>query len=67
MKGTGGVSATVFVTVQQGAVWISIQPPFTWQAIMEPTKVDELIGMLSQARVEAQRVDPPSPSATARH
>jgi len=41
VKGSGGVSATVVITVQQGQVWMSIQPPFTWEAVMEPWKVEE--------------------------
>ena len=46
VKGTGGVAATVVVIAQRGQVWVSIQPPFTWEAIMEPGKVDELIHTL---------------------
>jgi hypothetical protein len=33
---------------------MSIQPPFTWEAIMVPTKVDELIGALTQAKEAAK-------------
>lgn len=57
VQGTGGVSATVFVMVQQGQVWMSIQPPFTWEAIMDPAKVDELIGTFTRAREEVKRVN----------
>ncbi len=57
VRGTGGVSATVFVTVQRGQVWVSIQPPFTWEAIMEHGKVDELIDVLGLARDEARRME----------
>lgn len=56
VKGSGGVSATVVVTVQQGKVWLSIVPPFTWDAIMEPVKVDELIRTLGLAREDAKRM-----------
>lgn len=56
VKGSGGVSATVVVTVQQGKVWLSIVPPFTWEAIMEPVKVDELIRTLGLAREDAKRI-----------
>ncbi len=49
VKGSGGVSATVVITVQQGQVWMSIQPPFTWEAIMEPWKVEELVQTLMLA------------------
>ncbi|MGH3607277.1 MAG: hypothetical protein ACRDRD_04210, partial [Pseudonocardiaceae bacterium] len=34
VKGIGGVSATVVITVKYGQVRISIQPPFTWEAII---------------------------------
>lgn len=52
-RASGGIRATVVVTVQQGAVLMSIVPPFTWEAIMAPETVDELIGALTQARNEA--------------
>lgn len=55
VKGSGGVNATVVVTVQRARVWLSIQPPFTWDAIMEPEKVDELIAVLDHAKEDAQR------------
>lgn len=51
-----GETATVVVTVVQGAVWLSIAPPFTWEAILEPVKVDELIHVLELARDEAHRL-----------
>lgn len=56
VKGSGGVSATVVVTVQRGRIWLSIQPPFTWEAVMEPGKVDELTRTLTLAREDAQRM-----------
>jgi hypothetical protein len=46
VKGSEGVSATVVVKSIRGYVWVSIMPPFTWEAILEPGKVDELIRML---------------------
>ena len=49
-----GVNVTVIVTVVQGRVWLSISPPFTWEAIMEPAKVDELIHVLELARDAAK-------------
>jgi hypothetical protein len=36
-------------------VWMSIVPPFTWEAIMELGKVDELIHVLGPAGEEARR------------
>lgn len=55
VKGREGVVATVVVTIHRGGVWMSIVPPFTWEAIMEPGKVDELIHVLGLAREEAMR------------
>ena len=57
VTGTGGVAATIFVTAQRGQVWMSIQPPFTWEAIMVPGKVDELIRTLGLAREAAKRMN----------
>lgn len=56
VKGMKSVSATVVVAVVQGNVWMSISPPFTWEAIMEPGKVDELISVLVVARADAEKV-----------
>ena len=56
VTGSGGVTATVVVTVQRGMVWLSIQPPFTWEAIMDPDNVDELMQTLAQAQAEARRI-----------
>ncbi|MGH3784500.1 MAG: hypothetical protein ACRDRO_28735 [Pseudonocardiaceae bacterium] len=56
VKATQGKEATVVVTVVQGAVWMSIMPPFTWEAIMEVGKVDELMHVLELAREEAQKM-----------
>lgn len=55
VKGRQGVVATVVVTIYRGEVWLSIVPPFTWEAIMEPGKVDELIHVLGLAREEARQ------------
>lgn len=43
VKGMAGVDATVIVTVVHDKVWLSISPPFTWEAIMDPAKVDEVM------------------------
>jgi hypothetical protein len=56
VKGMAGVDATVAVTVVQDRVWLSISPPFTWEAIMEPAKDDEVTSMLELARDEAKMV-----------
>jgi hypothetical protein len=56
VTGNGGISATVVVTAQKGTVWVSIVPPFTWEAIMEPEKVDELIQTLGLARDDAKQM-----------
>ncbi len=67
VKGMQGVDATVVVTVAQGKVWLSVSPPFTWEAIMEPRKVDELMHVLELARDEAKematRSEYPTPQA----
>lgn len=56
VKGTGGVAATVVVTVERGYVWVSIHPLFTWEDIMEPGKVDELMNALGLAREDAKKM-----------
>jgi hypothetical protein len=56
VNGMQGVDATIVVTVAHGTVWLSISPPFTWQAIMEPRKVDEVIHVLELARDEAIKI-----------
>ncbi len=56
VKGSGGVVATVVVTARRGKVWMSIQPPFTWDAIMEPKMVDELIRTLGLAAEDAKQM-----------
>jgi len=56
VKGSGGVVATVVVTARRGKVWMSIQPPFTWEAIMEPGMVEELIRTLALAAEDAKKM-----------
>ncbi|MGH4001632.1 MAG: hypothetical protein ACRDTJ_29690 [Pseudonocardiaceae bacterium] len=56
VKSMQGVDATVVVTVVRDTVWLSISPPFTWEAIMQPDKVDKVISMLELARDEAKKV-----------
>lgn len=56
VKGMQGVDAAVVVTVVRGAVWMSIMPPFTWEAMMDPGKVDEVIRALESARGEAATI-----------
>ncbi len=63
VKGMQGVDATVVVTVVQNKVWLSISPPFTWEAIMEPEQVDQVISMLELARGEAENVATGHPRA----
>lgn len=57
-KGGGGVTSTIVVVGRQGKVSLSIVPPFTWEAILESGKVDELVRALGQAREGAQRMAP---------
>lgn len=56
VKGMKGADVNVVVTVAQGKVWLSISPPFTWEAIMEPGKVDEVMHVLGLAREEAKKM-----------
>jgi hypothetical protein len=56
VQATERVAATVVVTVVQGKVWMSIIPPFTWQAIMDLGQIDELMHVLRLARDEARRM-----------
>lgn len=56
VKGMQGVDAVVVVTVVRDTVWMSISPPFTWEAIMEPGKVDDVISVLELARDQAKKV-----------
>lgn len=56
VRGSGGVSATIIVVARQGRVWISIMPPFTWEAILEPITVDELTHTLELAREDAMKM-----------
>lgn len=56
VKGMQGVDPTVVVAVVQGTVWLSVSPPFTWEAIMEPGKVAELMHVLELARDEAKQM-----------
>ena len=57
-EGREGTAATVAITTYRGRVWMSIVPPFTWEAIMDPGSVDELIHALELARDEAKRMVP---------
>lgn len=54
VQGRTGVEATVVVTTVRDTVWLSISPPLTWEAIMNPEKVDEVISTLELARDEAK-------------
>lgn len=53
-EGRQGVVATITITTCQGQIWMSIVPPFTWETIMEPGTVDELMHVLGLARDEAK-------------
>ena len=56
VKSRQGEDATVVVKVVQGKAWVSIAPPFTWEIIMEPGEVDEVICVLELAREKAKQV-----------
>lgn len=51
------MTATVIVAVNRGGVWLFIDPPFTFEAILELARVDALIDMLREAAKEAQRYE----------
>lgn len=54
VEGMEGVTANVVVKTYRVKVWMSL-PPFTWEAIMDSAKVDELVHVLGLAREEATR------------
>lgn len=56
VPGSGGVSATIVVVARQGRVWLSITPLFTWEAILEPSRIDELTHTLELAREDAKKM-----------
>lgn len=56
VHGSGGVSATIVVIARQGRVWLSVIPPLTWEAILEPIQVDELTHALELAREDATKM-----------
>lgn len=53
VQGRDGVAVTVVVRTYRGHVWMSITPAVTWEAIMEPGHVDQLIKVLESARRES--------------
>ena len=67
VQGSEEIAATVIVKTIQGNVWLSIMPPFTWEAVMTPAEVDELTHVLSLARQDAAARTgwPPSPNKAA--
>lgn len=56
VRASAGETATVVVRVVYGYVWLSVSPPFTWEAIMTPGMVDEVVGVLELARENAERL-----------
>ena len=54
VRGRQGMKVTVVVAVYRGTVWVSIDPFFAFEAILEPEHVVSLIDMLMQAVKEAQ-------------
>jgi len=53
-RGRQGMKVSVIVAVHRGTVWVSIDPFFAFEAILEPEHVVSLIDMLGQAAKEAQ-------------
>jgi hypothetical protein len=56
VRGSGGVTATVVVVARRGWVMMSIDPPFTWETIMDSENVDELIRTLGLAQSDAKKM-----------
>lgn len=56
VRASGGEIAIVVVRMVQGYVWVSVSPPFTWEAIMTVGMIDEVVGVLQVAREEAERM-----------
>ena len=55
VKGRQDTRVTVVIEVCRGKVWVvSVDPPFTSEAILEPAQVDRLVDMLGQAAEEAR-------------
>lgn len=55
VKGRQGTRVTMVVEVCHGKVWlVSIDPPFSTDAIFEPVQVESFIGLLSRAAKEAR-------------
>lgn len=59
VRGSGGVAATIIVIARQGRVLLSVMPPFTWEAILEPRQIAELTHTLELARDDAEKMTPP--------
>lgn len=66
VKGMQGMDVTVAATVVQNTVWLSISPPFSGEAIMQPGKVDQMIHALEPARDEATNMAAASNESTPR-
>ena len=55
VKGRQDTRVTVVIEVCRGKVWVvSVDSPFTSEAILEPAQVDRLIDLLGQAAKEAR-------------
>ena len=55
VRGYQGIRVTIEVQVRRGHIWVvSIDPPFSSTAILEPTQADNLVALLTQATTEAR-------------
>lgn len=54
----GGEPVTVVVTVYRKSVWLSVEPLFNGEAILEPANADSLVHTLTQAVQEARSYKP---------
>jgi len=54
VRGCQGMKMTVIVAVYRGTVWVSVEPSFNMEAILDPEHVNNLVGTLTQAVREAR-------------
>jgi len=58
VKARCGETATVIVHVYRRTVWLSVEPFYNFEAILDPEHVDNLINTLNQAAKEAREYKP---------
>ncbi len=58
VKARCGETATVIVNVYRRTVWLSVEPSYNSEAILDPAHVDVLVNTLIQAVQEAREYQP---------